>query len=232
MPTPTRLVWLFDIDGTLLLTEGAAREAFAFAVGERLGITDDLADIRFDGRTEPEILADILAKHGRAFPRAEQAAFWEAVFVRMRALLVPPRGRLLRGVPELLDTVGAETSWVPALLTGNMTEMARIKLTRFGIEDRFVFGAYGEEAKNRNALAGVAVTRAARYGVPPSRCVVLGDTEHDIACARAAGARAVAVATGNCSRETLAAHRPDLLLESLADPASLLEFARGVAAGD
>jgi phosphoglycolate phosphatase len=232
MPTPIRLVWLFDIDGTLLLTEGAAREAFAFAVRERLGIADDLADIRFDGRTEPLIVADILVKHGLSFGNGDEARFFDAVFERMRRTLVPPRGRLLAGVPQLLDRVGAEPAWLAALLTGNMTEMARIKLARFGLEGRFAFGAFGEEAADRNSLARVAVSRAAGYGVPPSRCLVVGDTEHDIVCARAAGARAVAVATGVCRRETLEAHHPDLLLDSLADPGALLEFARDVAAGD
>ena len=232
MTTPTRLVWLFDIDGTLLLTDGAAREAFAYAVRDRLGIADDLSDIRFDGRTEPLILADILGKHGLWFGEGDEARFFDAVFARMRQTLVPPRGRLLEGVPQLLDRVGAEPAWLAALLTGNMTEMARIKLERFGLERRFVFGAYGEEAVDRNALARVAVARAADFNVPPARCIVVGDTEHDIACARAAGARAVAVATGNCTREKLAAHDPDLLLENLADPEPLFDFARAVAAGD
>ena len=232
MSSTFRLVWLFDVDGTLLLTEGAARQAFAFALNERLGIPDDLSDIRFDGRTEPLILADILAKHRLTLADGEEARFWDGVFARMRATLVPPRGHLLPGVPELLDRVQGEPGWLTALLTGNMTEMARIKLARFGLEGRFAFGAYGEEAPDRNALAIQAVARAAGYGVPPSRCIVLGDTENDIACARAAGARAVAVATGVCPRATLEAHRPDLLLESFADPAPLLDWARGVAAGD
>ena len=116
------------------------------------------------------------------------------------------------------------------LLTGNMTEMARIKLERFRLDGRFAFGAFGEEAEDRNALACVAVSRVAkRYGVPPGRCVVVGDTEHDIACARAAGALAVAVATGERSRAVLEAHAPDLLLDDLADPAPLIEWARRIA---
>src|SRR5262245_18272858 len=148
----------------------------------------------------------------------------------MRPAFRPPRGRLLPGVAQLLHTIAREPSWVSGLLTGNMTEMARIKLDRFGIRDRFAFGAFGEEAEDRDALARVAVERVARsYGVPPGRCIVVGDTEHDIACARAAGAHVVAVASGQRERAVLEAHRPDLLLDDLADHAQLIAWAQGVA---
>lgn len=228
-----RLVWLFDVDGTLLLTDGAAREAFAFAVRERLGVEDDLRDIAFAGRTDPLILDDILIKHGRGLPDGEAPRFWQTAYGRMASLLTPGRGRLLPGVPELLTAVDAEPAWVPALLTGNTAGMARIKLDHFRLTHRFAFGAFGDEAEDRNALARVAVARALdRYGVPPERCIVVGDTEHDIACARAAGARVVAVATGIRDRALLAAHRPDLLLDDLSDPGPCVAFARGIEAGE
>ena len=131
---------------------------------------------------------------------------------------------------DLLAAVDREPGWVPALLTGNTSGMARIKLAHYGIAGRFRFGAFGEEAADRNTLAQVAVARAAeRYGVPPGRCLVVGDTEHDIACARAAGARVVAVATGVRDRAVLAAQGPDLLLDDLSDTRACLEWARGVA---
>ncbi len=229
-PTPT-LAWLFDIDGTLLSTEGAAREAFARAARERLGVDDTLGSIAFAGRTEPHILADILAKHGRTLDTADEARFWDAVFTHIRALLVPPRGRLLAGVPRVLDAVADEPGWRMAVLTGNMTEMARIKLARFGIEGRFAFSACGEEAVDRDALARLAVERARqRWGLPPSRCVVVGDTEHDIRCARAAGARVVAVATGSLTRPRLAEHAPDLVLDDLSDAGGLMAWARALPA--
>jgi len=232
-PSPVRLVWLFDVDGTLLLTEGASREAFSWAVREHLGVEDDLESIRFDGRTEPVILADILAAHGARMTTAEEAEFWPTVFERMQTLLVKPRGYLLTGIPELLESIDREPDWVLGLLTGNMTGMAGIKLDRFGIRERFAFGAFGEEAEDRDGLARIAVARAAeRYGVPPHRCVVVGDTENDITCARAAGARVVAVATGRHKLADLAPHAPDLLLESVADPTPLLKWARKIAAGD
>jgi phosphoglycolate phosphatase-like HAD superfamily hydrolase len=233
MDSISRLAWLFDVDGTLLSTQGAAREAFSSAVRECFGVEDDLADVPFAGRTEPLILGDILRKHGRRFEDGEEARFWNAVFAAMRASFVPPRGRLMPGVTELLDRIEREPGWVKGLLTGNMTEMARIKLGRFGLGERFAFGAFGEEAPDRNALARVAAGRVARrYGVPPRRCVVVGDTEHDIECARAAGARVIAVATGTQPRATLEPHAPDLMLDDLSDAAAVVHWARQIALGD
>jgi phosphoglycolate phosphatase len=227
---PPRLAWLFDIDGTLLVTEGASREALVRAFRQRFGIEDDLRDIRFDGRIDPLILGDILAKHELVLEADDEAAFWNEVFDQMRAILVPPRGRLLPGAEQLVDRVGAREDWVMGLLTGNMSEMAHIKLSRFGLEDRFAFGAYGEQAEDRDALARTVVARVGReYGLPSRSCVILGDTEHDVRCARSAGAWCVAVATGTRTRAELEALGADLVLDDFTDPAPLLRWAESLA---
>lgn len=232
MPTlPITLVWLFDVDGTLLLTEGAGRQAISRALLEHYGIEDDLRHIPMAGRTDPLIVADMARHHGLHLEHGSEqhAAFWESTYQHMRALMTPPLGGLLPGVPQVLDAVDAEPTWVSALLTGNVPAMAELKLGAFGVWHRFDFGAFGSEAPDRNALACIAVERAAdRHGVTPGRCIVVGDTEHDIACARAAGARAVAVATGGRTREALALHEPDLLLDDLRDSASLIAWARAL----
>jgi len=221
------LVWLFDVDGTLLLTKGAGREAMSLAFQDLFGIEDDLTSIPFAGRTDAVILADMLAKHRLELRDGERERYWDRVVARMRTLMDPPRGGLLAGVPALLDTIGAEPGWVRALLTGNVAGMARIKLEAFGVYGAFAWGAFGDEAPNRNELAKLAVRRAAeRHGVPPERCVVVGDTEYDIACARAAGAKAVAVATGGTTKQALEAFAPDLLMDDLRDPERILTWIR------
>jgi phosphoglycolate phosphatase-like HAD superfamily hydrolase len=226
-----RRVWLFDIDGTLLWTDGAAREAYAWALEHQLGLRDDLHDIAFAGRTDPVILASILARHGRTLTTDESQAFHTALYGRMRTVLQPGRGRVLPGVAALLERVAAEPAWTSALLTGNNAEMARIKLDHFGLSPWFAFGAFGDEAADRNALACVAVDRAReRMGARPSDCIVIGDTEHDIACARASGAWAIAVATGQFGADHLARHDPDLLVEDLTDTETVLRFVRGLPA--
>ncbi len=224
-----RALFLFDIDGTLLVTEGAAREAFSAAAFEIFGIEDDLKQVEFAGRTEPLIVADLLARRGLSLREDQEGPFWDALVGHMERLFVPPRGRLLPGVPELLDTLEGHPEFCLGLLTGNLSRVARIKLARFGLEDRFGFGAFGEEAADRNELARLAVRRASdRLGLPAARTIVVGDTPYDIECARAAGAHAVAVATGGVDREVLAAHGPDLVLDGFSDPEPLVAYAKAL----
>jgi phosphoglycolate phosphatase-like HAD superfamily hydrolase len=164
------------------------------------------------------------------FSNGEEAGFWDAVFDRMRHTLRPPRGRLLPGAQDLVERVVAEPGWVMGLLTGNMTEMARIKLERFGLARHFAFGSFGEQAENRDALARRAVAGVEReFGIPAARCIVIGDTEHDVACARGAGARVIAVATGTRTRAELELLEPDLLLDDLTDAGRVIAWARSLA---
>ncbi len=227
--SPPPLVWLFDVDGTLVRTEGAGREALERAFHDVFGVEGALEGIPLAGRTDTLILADVLARHGRALSDGERERFWSATGAHLGRLLAGTRGHVLPGVRELLDAIAAEPAHVRGLLTGNMPPFARIKLAAFGLFDHFAFGTYASDGPDRNAMARVAVTRAAeRWGAPPSRCVVVGDTELDIECARAAGAHAVAVATGGRTRAQLAPHAPDLLLGDLGDARALLDWARAL----
>ena len=222
-----RRVLLFDIDGTLLQTDGAGSQALSDALHARLGIRDELNGIAFAGRTDPLILGDILARHEVVLAGADLAAFWDATYARAAELLQPGRGRILPGVEALLEQVAGHPHWTSALLTGNNAPMAKIKLRHYGIDRFFKFGAFGDQAVDRNALAQLAVQRAAEWGAADGRdCVVIGDTPLDIACARAADAWAVAVATGSFSMAELAPYAPDLLLADLTDPDPLLAFVR------
>jgi phosphoglycolate phosphatase len=222
-----RLVWLFDVDGTLIRSYGIARESFSAAAEAVLGVVDPLEDFAFAGGMDPLLLQGILARHGRTLTSVEAARFWEVVRARTAAGLAAGRGRVLPGVEALLSAIAGEPEWLAGLLTGNGSEMARLKLGHYGLLDAFAFGNFGEEAPSRDDLARLAVSRAReRWGVSPDRCVVVGDTEHDIRCARAAGAWAIAVATGTRTREHLEPVGPDLLLDDLGDTESLVAWAR------
>ena len=111
----------------------------------------------------------------------------------------------------------AEAGVPVGLLTGNLEPLAYLKVEAVGLERAlFPFGAYGSDDEDRNSLPAIAAARAARRlgrDVPHGELVVIGDTPLDVACARAAGARAVAVTTGRFSRDDLAS--ADLVLDSL-----------------
>ena len=124
----------------------------------------------------------------------------------------------------LLPVLSQRTDVVLALLTGNLERGAEHKLSHYGVWEYFAFGAFADDHHERDRLGPFALTRARERGhtVSLARTFVIGDTPHDISCARAIGARAVAVATGVFRAENLAPHTPDVLLEDLADiPATL-----------
>lgn len=211
---------LFDIDGTLIAGGGAGEHALRLAIKERFGVDEDFEGIEIAGRTDSRIARQFFAKHSLPDTPENTAALFESYLKHLADLIPQKAGRLLPGIVALLDALKPRADLVLALLTGNLVRGAELKLTHYGLWDYFEFGAYADDHFDRNELGHFARARAAeRHGIefPPERIYVLGDTPHDIACARAIGARAVAIATGQFSPTQLAEHSPDFLFDDLAD---------------
>ena len=131
------------------------------------------------------------------------------------------------GIRDLLDVLQHRPDVFLGLLTGNFEAGARIKLEHFDLWSYFRCGAFGDDAADRNALVPFAVERARRCGLPEIAAgdvLVVGDTPHDIACARAAGAVAVGVATGGFTVDQLIACGADVVFENLQDNRAFLEL--------
>lgn len=230
---------LFDVDGTLADTLGAGKAALARAMSEVYGEAGPVDEFDFHGRTDPEIVRGLLRAAGRPDPEIDGGfeELWPRYLERLRAELDRRAGRALphTGVLDLLDRLAGDGRFACGLVTGNIEEGARLKLGAVGCGGRFDFGAYGSDAEERDRLPAVALARARRrFGraFEARRAIVIGDTPADIRCARAAGARVLAVATGRHTSAELAAHRPDLVLEDLADARRVLEFFLGDASAD
>jgi phosphoglycolate phosphatase-like HAD superfamily hydrolase len=134
-------------------------------------------------------------------------------------------GKVLPGIIELLDALHGREDCVLGLLTGNIEKGAELKLSHYGVWDFFEFGAFADDHVDRNKLGPVAHSRAVeKHGISfeAEDVFVLGDTPRDIDCARAAGFVAVAIATGSCGQDELAAHQPDFLFEDLSDTRGVL----------
>lgn len=221
---------LFDIDGTLVLTGGAGKRAMDRAFAEEFGVADAFAGVSMAGRTDRWLAEQALARHGLVASPARLAAFRARYLALLeRTVGEPGQGRrgVMPGVPALLDALAAREHMHLALLTGNYADGARIKLSHFGLWDRFAWGAFGDDHAERDALAKAALAEARGRGVPiadASRAVVVGDTPFDVACARAAGARVVAVATGGHTVDELRACDPDLVVDDLSDVDAIVAF--------
>ncbi|MSU25520.1 MAG: HAD family hydrolase [Opitutus sp.] len=214
----TLLLW--DIDGTLIASGGAGMRALRLALLRVFAIDGSLDDIDFAGRTDRWIIRRICEKFGLPVTEENFTRLFDGYVAALPAELAHPAARVLPGVRDLLFAAAARPGLAQGLLTGNMRRGAQVKLAHHGLWDFFPFGGFADDGELRNDISPHALRRAhehAQVTFAPERVWVIGDTPHDIACARVIGARALAVATGGHTRDELAAHAPDALLPDLAD---------------
>jgi phosphoglycolate phosphatase len=217
-------LFLFDIDGTLLTTDGAGRAALKSAGADLFAIEEDLRTINVSGSTDTAIVQDILRHHSLDESTANVNRYLGGYLVWLKQHLASQSGAILPGVISLLDVLAKDGQAI-GLLTGNVRRGAQIKLTAHGIWDRFSFGAFGDDNSDRNQLGPIAKQRAEtalNTEFAAHDIVIIGDTPKDIACARAFGAVSIAVATGRYSLADLSEHQPDHLVGDLADTKDLL----------
>lgn len=217
-----RKLVLFDIDGTLVSTRGAAWRAFRRALLEVYGEAGPIEDYDFHGRTDPQIARELLRMGGLEDPTIDAglSRLWTAYLRGLEAELALPGARVdvLPGVAALLDALHTGGEHLVALLTGNIVEGARLKLSAAGLWERFDFGAYGSDHERRDRLPAIAVQRAReRSGIDfrGRDIVIMGDTPFDVSCGRSLGVWAVAVATGKHSVVELREAGADVVLTDL-----------------
>ena len=223
--TADKKLLLFDIDGTLLTSGGAGERALRLGFRDRFGIDDDLSKVEIAGRTDSGIVRRMLAAHRLPETPENIAAFFDGYLHHLAREIPRTPGRLLPGILPLLEVLKPREDIVLALLTGNLARGAEIKLRHYGVWHYFEFGAYADDHHDRDQLGHFAKARALKHhGIdfPPARIFILGDTPHDITCARAIGAQAIAIATGKFTRAELTTHAPDFLFDDLSDVAAVL----------
>lgn len=199
---------LFDIDGTLLDCGPQPRGLFRDALIEVYGTAGDCDAYSFSGRTDSHIVLDLLTRAGVAEAEvlARLSCLRELYLAALDRALDRGQMRLLPGVLDLLERLAPRPDLTLALLTGNWEPGARIKLARVDLNRFFPFGAFGSDATDRDDLPPVALDRAERATgrrFRPEETLIIGDSVYDVACARAHGIPALAVATGRTSAEEL-----------------------------
>ncbi len=199
------VLYLFDIDGTLLHAHYSGRNAFDAIMVEHHGVADASNGIRYGGKTDPGIVDEIfMARLGRRATADEHERFIEAYVPRLRALLDAHGVEVLAGVEETLQFLSTQRETVRlGVATGNIRRGAEIKLAAANLLSWFDCGGYGCDSAVRAELVARAIERG-REGRDVREVVVVGDTIHDISAARACRATVCAVATGSDPAETLA----------------------------
>jgi len=219
------IVLFWDIDGTLLTTGRAGMFAWEDSLRELVSSEFDLSAFRTAGMTDYQIARQTLELVG-----GDTSASTVERFLRRYEELLPgslPRrqGRVLDNVREILEHLRDERPDVRSyLLTGNTRGGAQAKLRYYGIDEFFPDGAFAEDLGARSTIAARALDLARHAGpVGDETIFVIGDTPHDIECAKAIGAKTIAVATGGYSVDELRPHHPWRLFETLPPPS---EFVR------
>jgi phosphoglycolate phosphatase len=211
---------LFDIDGTLLTCGPQVRPLFASALVEVFGTAGEVDAFDFTGRTDPGIVLDLITGAGLPETLVREG------LPRMRSLYTERLERqldrremvLLPGVVEILDRLAGREDVVTALLTGNWEPGAKAKLSRFGLDRYFAFGAFGCDGVDRSELPPVALDRAERATgrrFRPQDVLIVGDSLHDVSCAHAHGIPCLAVGTGRTPEEVLQAAGADWVIGDL-----------------
>ena len=215
---------LWDLDETLVTTAGAGERSIVRSARKHWSVDVDLSLIPYAGCTDRRI-GHLIRKHfGIAEDESTLRAYLDDFVNYVSEELPDSDARILAGVAEVVEAAHISPDHLQGLLTGNLRAAAEAKLVPFGLWDYFSFGAFADDAIERLDLGPIALARASEcYGVTfaPEEVTIIGDTPHDLACARAIGARSLAVASGRFTLEQLAECEPTCLVCSLQEPAAL-----------
>ncbi len=210
---------LFDIDGTLIRTGGAGIRAFARTSELVFGLKGGTDGLVFHGRTDTSLVNEFLVRHRLPVTEANRSLFLDTYLFLLAELLADHPGERCPGVAGFIQQcrqLGSNP--VLGLLTGNVRLGAELKLRAHGLWEEFEIGGFGDDHEDRDRIAAVARARVERRigeEIGGTDILVVGDTPRDVACARAIGARCLAVATGGIPIQELAASGPDWLVEDL-----------------
>ena len=212
-------ILLFDVDGTLLLTNAGGTRAIGKALREVFQVPKPCMDVDYRGRTDSSILRELLELNGIDVTADNFHRLSHAYSQRLPTVLEDHGGRVLPGVMELLQRLVTHDDTACYVMTGNLQQTATQKLSHFGLGSFFrgVFG--GDHDEDRRHLAErTARTLRSRYGpVAADRVCVIGDTPEDVRCGNAIGASVLAVCTGNFTKGELAATGAEHIHDDLSE---------------
>jgi phosphoglycolate phosphatase len=220
---------LWDVDRTLLTTNGASRRALSDAGGNLFGEKSTLDGIDLLGRLDPAIWRDIARANGLSDVNASENRFRATYLDCLRKQQASQSTiRSLPGVRELVRRLAEIKRITQGILSGNYPEIGRLKVQSAGLNfGQFSICVWGSDGETRRDLLPVALARYTELtGLPidAKQVVIIGDTPRDIDCAKAHGCRCLAVATGRSPKEVLEKAGADLVQVDLTDTEKVVDW--------
>ena len=214
------LVILFDIDGTLIRSQGAGKTAIKLALTQALQVEEPDVELDFAGRTDISIVKETFLRNQIKFTDPNVKKFFKSYLSYLEQTMNECQGRVLPGVTSFLDSLVRQNRAVLGLLTGNIREGAFIKLRHFGLDQYFQTGGFGDLEEERVSIAREGIQAVAshhRIDIGVDKVVIIGDTPFDVRCAKMLGARSIAVCTGYSERRDIEETHPDWIFNDLTD---------------
>lgn len=220
---------LFDIDETLISSDGAGRRAIGKALANIFDCDLSKIKVSMSGKTDPQILTEILS--AGSISKEEIEDRMDEILEIYISLLqeqinASNHYKIHVGIPEILEILNGDSNTCLGLLTGNIETGARMKLNRFDLNRYFPIGAYGSDSGNRMDLPEIATNRGIEFyemEFSADQVVIIGDSIYDVRCAKGFGAKSIAVNTGVTKKQMLEDENPDHLFEDLSHTKKVLE---------
>jgi phosphoglycolate phosphatase len=209
---PPAAAYIFDIDGTLLVTKDLVHwNALHQAMLEAYGVDTTIEGIPYHGKTDLSILRTALARAGiqdgafeARLPKALEIVCRE---VEMNHKQITPA--VCPGIPDILKSIQNAGKLI-GVASGNLETVGWHKIEAAGLRDFFSFGFFSDHCESRAGIFQNAIDHVACQLGPVAKTCFVGDTPSDIEAAREVGALIVAVASGIFTLDELSACSPDL----------------------
>ena len=211
--------YLFDIDGTLLITrDGVHRNALHRAMREVYGVNTTIDGIAYHGKTDLGILRAALERVGvlREAFEAKLPAALEVVCQDVSANASRIIPDVCSAIPDVLAKLQT-TGKLLGIASGNLESVGWHKVQAADLRQFFSFGCFSDQRESRADIFREAMSESRLRLGERARVCFIGDTPEDVKAARCVGAHIIAVCTGIFKTEELASYGPDLCVSSCAE---------------
>lgn len=221
---------LLDMDGTIVDSMQELRNNFisilrneGIEISKKIEdkIGDNLTEIMnidSNGFSEFIIIWNVLKLMENSFLKR-----LKLVFVAYRKLKrVANSAPLIEGVEDAIESFKVKKNIKIAIVTTRSKKDVISRLEKTSFENRIDLVITREDVKKPKPSPDQILLAIERLGIPPSRCIMIGDMPTDIEAAKKAGVTSIGVASG-IFRKQLLKVKPDFVVKNITDVPKVLD---------